>query len=85
MSQHRIHPIDRFSDQRPWDGPFDGEPSELDYETTDHCDGCNDLNHTNLKPKVLGTMLHARGATGRVCPVLFLCHSCQNAHEGIDA
>lgn len=43
-------------------------PSDCDYETTDSCDACN--------TRALGTMLHARGASGRVCPVLFVCHSC---------
>lgn len=39
------------------------------YRTIDTCDGCK-------KTKVTGTMLHAVGATGRVCPVLFLCDEC---------
>ncbi len=69
---------DKYAEQRPWDGPFNGEPSELDYETEDHCDLCNDLHRTNFKPKVLGTMIHARGATGRVCPVMFICHPCRD-------
>lgn len=39
------------------------------YRTRDTCDGCK-------AHAVQGTMLHAAGATGRVCPVLFLCDSC---------
>jgi hypothetical protein len=39
------------------------------YQCVDNCDGCR--SHA-----VQGTMLHATGATGRVCPVLFLCDSC---------
>lgn len=52
-----------------------GEPvaceSDLNYRTIDKCDSCE-----QHKP---GVMLHAAGATGRVCPVLFLCDDCQNA------
>jgi len=40
-----------------------------DYTTTDTCDGCGE--HAE------GTMYHAEGATGRICPVLFLCFGCQ--------
>ena len=39
------------------------------YRTTKKCDGCDTL--------AAGTMFHAAGATGRVCPVLFLCDSCR--------
>jgi hypothetical protein len=39
------------------------------YQCIDNCDGCKAY-------KVHGTMLHATGATGRVCPVLFLCDAC---------
>jgi len=39
------------------------------YRTRDNCDGCR-------AHAVHGTMLHATGATGRVCPVLFLCDAC---------
>lgn len=39
------------------------------YRTRDNCDGCR-------AHAVQGTMLHAAGATGRVCPVLFLCDAC---------
>jgi hypothetical protein len=39
------------------------------YQCVDNCDGCR-------AHAVHGTMLHATGATGRVCPVLFLCDSC---------
>ena len=38
------------------------------YRTTDKCDGCG--------TRAAGTMFHAAGATGRVCPVLFLCDGC---------
>ena len=38
------------------------------YRTLDTCDGC--------KAHAEGIMLHATGATGRVCPVLFLCDAC---------
>ena len=38
------------------------------YRALDTCDGCKALAH--------GVMLHAAGATGRVCPVLFLCDAC---------
>jgi len=49
-------------------------PAEsLNYETNDWCDGCDTM-HT--KEQVRGVMHHARGATGRVSPVLFLCHDC---------
>jgi hypothetical protein len=58
------------------------KPSSFDYETEDYCDSCNDLDHS--KPKKLGIMHHARGATGRICEVMFLCHSCDNAHAGVD-
>lgn len=46
-------------------------PSDMNYNTTDKCDDCG-----KIAP---GTMLHAAGATGRVCPVLFLCNNC-NTH-----
>lgn len=39
------------------------------YRTIDTCDSCKET-------KVTGIMLHAAGATGRVCPVLFLCDEC---------
>lgn len=39
------------------------------YRTTEKCDGCGTL--------AAGTMYHAAGATGRVCPVLFLCDACR--------
>lgn len=67
------------------DGPHEGDPSDLDYETTDYCDQCSGLNHSNLKPKKLGVMFHARGATGRVCPVLFLCHECLKTNEHLSS
>jgi len=38
------------------------------YRATEKCDSCGTL--------AAGTMYHAAGATGRVCPVLFLCHAC---------
>ena len=38
------------------------------YTCIDTCDGCEE--HAQ------GTMFHAAGATGRVCPVLFLCNTC---------
>ena len=38
------------------------------YRTVEKCDGCGTL--------AAGTMHHAAGATGRVCPVLFLCDAC---------
>ena len=50
------------------------KPSDLDYRTTDKCDGCNER-----KP---GKMMHASGATGRVCPVLFLCDECAGVKAG---
>jgi hypothetical protein len=65
---------DKYADQRPWDGPYDGKPSELNYRTLDRCDTC--------EKRKLGTMYHARGATGRVCPVLFLCDICDNTVLG---
>ena len=42
---------------------------EENYQCIDNCDGCK-------AHAVQGTMLHATGATGRVCPVLFLCDAC---------
>lgn len=49
-----------------------GEPVEdftqYNYETEDFCDNCDKYRK--------GTMIHAPGATGRVCPVLFLCPEC---------
>ena len=39
------------------------------YRTTEKCDGCGTL--------AAGTMHHAAGATGRVCPVIFLCDECR--------
>ncbi len=41
---------------------------EENYRTTETCDGCDKIAD--------GTMYHAAGATGRVCPVLFLCDAC---------
>jgi len=38
------------------------------YRTRDNCDGCDKI--------AVGTMFHAAGATGRICPVLFLCDAC---------
>lgn len=70
---------DKFADQRPWDGPYEGDPADLNYETSDHCDSCNS-NLDMSKPRKLGIMYHARGATGRVCPVLFICHDCDHSH-----
>jgi hypothetical protein len=43
-------------------------PSDLNYDTVDTCDQCGEVH--------AGWMYHAAGATGRVCPVLFLCHKC---------
>jgi hypothetical protein len=57
---------------RPWDAPFEGDPSELDYTTVSECDHCQVSGS-------IGTMHHARGATGRVCEVLFICHSCRDS------
>ena len=49
------------------------EPMLHNYETTDTCDGCGERED--------GTMFHAMGATGRICPVLFLCHKCTHQKE----
>ena len=49
------------------------EADVLNYKTTDTCDGC--------KQKAEGMMFHAKGATGRISPVLFLCHKCSNLHK----
>ena len=46
------------------------KPSDLNYDTIEHCDVC--------RSEQLGTMHHAAGATGRVCPVLWTCHYCAN-------
>ena len=43
-------------------------PSDLDHRSTEECDACRERKQ--------GTMFHAAGATGRVCPVLFLCDDC---------
>ena len=51
--------------------------ADQDYTTTDTCDGCGE--HAR------GTMFHAAGATGRVCPVLFLCFACQGKPEPEEA
>lgn len=48
------------------------------YQCVDNCDGCR-------AHAVRGTMLHATGATGRVCPVLFLCDGCMSADVPADA
>ena len=45
-----------------------GKAEDENYRTTEKCDGCGTL--------LAGTMFHAAGATGRVCPVLFLCDAC---------
>lgn len=45
------------------------DASSLDYETLSKCDQCGG--------SALGTMFHARGATGRICAVLFLCNECK--------
>jgi len=45
------------------------DASSLDYETLSKCDRCGG--------SALGTMFHARGATGRICAVLFLCNECK--------
>lgn len=45
--------------------------SDLNYVARDTCDSCDKEGE--------GQMLHAAGATGRVCPVLFLCFECQPA------
>lgn len=43
-------------------------PADYNYITTDKCDGCGEEKR--------GIMMHSAGATGRVCPVLFLCEPC---------
>jgi hypothetical protein len=57
---------------------YDGNPveqaSDLNYFTKDNCDGCGNFKY--------GMMIHAAGATGRCCPVLFLCGLCRG--EKID-
>ena len=44
------------------------QAQDENYRTLDKCDGCG--------RSLDGTMFHATGATGRVCPVLFLCDAC---------
>jgi hypothetical protein len=51
-----------------YDGAPVVNPSDLNYEIDDVCDSCG--------REALGIMYHAAGATGRVCPVLFVCHDC---------
>ncbi len=63
--------INSSEEYRPWDGPYDGDPSDLDYTTIDYCDICD------RKDRQVGTMHHARGATGRVCPVMFIGDCCK--------
>ena len=46
-----------------------GKAEDENYRTTEKCDGCGTL--------AAGTMHHAAGATGRVCPVIFLCDACR--------
>ena len=48
-------------------------PADLDYRTTDKCDGCGEQKE--------GLMMHRAGATGRVCPVLFLCDDCRKPKQ----
>ena len=47
------------------------------YRATEKCDGCDTL--------AAGTMYHAAGATGRICPVLFLCDACRAPLEQVPA
>lgn len=51
-------------------------PDSLNYRTVDKCDGCGETAE--------GTMLHAKGATGRICPVLFLCDKCMKGEASND-
>lgn len=51
-----------------YDGSPVVNPSDLNHVAVDRCDSCHEVKR--------GTMLHAAGATGRVCPVLFLCPAC---------
>jgi hypothetical protein len=59
---------------------YDGSPvvnaSDLNHEALDRCDSCG--------KHAYGTMLHAAGATGRVCPVLFLCYVCNPVEEAAE-
>ena len=49
------------------------KPWDANYTAVDKCDQCDKTKE--------GTMLHAEGATGRVCPVLFFCHDCYKPKE----
>lgn len=51
------------------------DPKSLNYRTVAKCDGweCGERKE--------GIMFHAAGATGRVCPVLFLCDECNNIYS----
>lgn len=57
-----------------WKTGEETTPARATYETDGRCDTCK-----RLTP---GVMYHARGATGRICPVLFLCHRCGNSRPG---
>ena len=57
----------------PFQEPKMANASAENYYTTDTCDGCGERKR--------GTMFHAEGATGRICPVLFLCYPCQGKPE----
>ena len=44
-------------------------PEDHNYRTEGECDGCG--------KKTEITMLHAKGATGRICPVMAMCDNCK--------
>jgi len=63
---HTGAPVAKFH----WDtGAPVARAQDANYACIDTCDGCRSHG-------VHGTMLHATGATGRVCPVLCLCVAC---------
>jgi len=53
------------------------DPAELNRRTVDRCDGCSERRE--------GILYHAAGATGRVCPVLFLCDECNSSESEVPA
>jgi len=48
--------------------------SDLDYYVKDHCDQCGKEGY--------GWVRYVAGATGRCCPVLFLCDICGQTKGG---
>lgn len=56
-----------------YDGSPVDKPSDLDYACIDRCDLCGKIGK--------GMMYHTAGATGRVCPVIFVCNACDRTQD----